>query len=102
MEIARNTVEGQPQFLGTSPRADAIPAEQNEGIDAFVTRCRDKANTCDSEESELDERIMEIVITSTPILEFQKSLLDQPKGYKIEAIVVESRKYEAVAASRNA
>nr|XP_054760675.1 uncharacterized protein LOC129266939 [Lytechinus pictus] len=72
----------------------------DETIDEFVTRCRDKAKNCDFEEAELNERIMELVIASTPSLEFQKSLLDQPKGYKVEQILVEGRKYEAVAASR--
>ncbi|XP_063956823.1 uncharacterized protein LOC135154503 [Lytechinus pictus] len=51
----------------------------DETIDEFVTRCRDKAKNCDFEEAELNERIMEPVIASTPSLEFQKSLLDQPK-----------------------
>ena len=74
--------------------------KSDESIDAFVTRCRDKAKNCDFEETELSERIMELVIASTPSEEFQKSLLDQPKGYKIEAILTEGRKYEAVAASR--
>ena len=74
--------------------------KKDESIDEFVTRCRDKAKNCDFEETELDERIMELAIASTPSEEFQKSLLDQPKGYKIEKILVEGRKYEAVAASR--
>ena len=72
----------------------------DESIDEFVIRCRDKAKSCDFDESELDERIIELVIASTQSVEFQKSLLDQPKGFKIEQILTEGRKYEAVAASR--
>ena len=51
----------------------------DETIDQFVTRCRDKAKSCDFEANELDERVIELVIASTPIAELQKSLLEKQR-----------------------
>ena len=71
-----------------------------ETIDEFVNRCRSKAKECDFTENELSERVTELVIASTPNEAFQKDLLDQPKGYKIEELLGEGRKYEAIAVGK--
>ena len=71
-----------------------------ESIDEFVSRCPDKAKLCQFDEKELAERIVELVISSTPIEAFQKYLLDQPQGYSIASLLNEGRKYEAIVAGR--
>ena len=71
-----------------------------ENIDGFVTRCRDKARECDFAEAELQERIMELVIATTPCEQLQRTLLEQPKGYTIDKILHEGRKSEALAAGQ--
>ena len=77
-----------------------ISPNTSENIDEFVNRCRSKAKECDFNENELSERIMELVIASTPIEPFQKDLLDQAKDYKIENLLNEGRKYEAIAVGK--
>lgn len=67
-----------------------------ENIDSFATRCCDKAKYCDFEGADLDER----VIASTSFDAFQKDLLEKPKGFKIDKVLAEGRKYEAIVASK--
>ena len=69
-------------------------------IDEFVTRCRDKARDCDFSASELQDRIMELVIATTPCEPLQRTLLEQPKGFSIDKLLHEGRKYEALAAGQ--
>ncbi len=73
--------------------------KSNETRDEFANRCREKAGQCDFEPSELDERVVELVIASTPLDPFRHILLQKPRGYKIEALLEEGRRHEAVAAS---
>ena len=72
----------------------------NETIDEFVNRCRSKAKDCDFKEDELCERLVELVIASTPIEAFQKDLLDKPKGFTIDDMIDTGRKFEAIMAGR--
>lgn len=67
---------------------------QDESLDNFVTRCRQLATKCKFG-AEIDERIMEQIIASTPIQEFQKELLDQAQGYTLEDCLTLGRTYEA-------
>ena len=67
-----------------------------ETIDEFVNRCRTKAKECKFEEKELGERLVELVISSTQIEPFQKDLLDKPKGFSVDQLLEEGRKYEAI------
>ena len=69
-------------------------------LDEFVTRCSDKAKECDFTADELSERILELVIVSTPFEALQKELLDQPKGYGTDEKLKAGRKYEAIATGR--
>ena len=72
----------------------------DESIDEFVNRCRTKARECEFSQDELSERLVELVIASTPIEAYQKDLLDKPKGLKIEDLVDAGRKYEAILAGK--
>ena len=70
--------------------------KQNESIDYFVNRCRIKGKECDFTEPELAERVIELVINSTPIDAFQKKLLGKDKRFTIDNLLVEGRRYEAI------
>ncbi|KAJ8046317.1 hypothetical protein HOLleu_04951 [Holothuria leucospilota] len=72
---------------------------KQESLDDFINRCRQKAAECDFNQNEIAERIIELVIASTPFVTFQKDLLDTPKGYTIEDVLKEGFTYEAVVAS---
>ena len=69
----------------------------DESIDDFVGRCRAKAKDCDFEKAELSERVIELVIKSTPFDSYQKELLEKIKGYPLEDLVTVGRRYEAIA-----
>ena len=73
----------------------------DESIDEFVNRCRTKARECEFKADELCERLVELVISSTPIEAYQKDLLDKPKGFKVEDLVDTGRKYEAILAGKH-
>ncbi|CAE1292604.1 unnamed protein product [Acanthosepion pharaonis] len=68
-----------------------------ETTDIFVNRCRLLAKKCDFTADEVNERLVELLIASTPIPELQKELLNKPKGYKIEEAVKLARSHEASA-----
>ena len=71
-----------------------------ETIDEFITRCRAKSNQCDFKEDELNERVIELVIASTPYDGLQRELLQKPTGVKIGEVLTLGRQYEAIAAGR--
>ena len=74
--------------------------QANEKIDDFVNRCRSKAASCEFTTDEVAERIIELVIASTPIQPFRKDLMDQEKGYPLTSLLAEGRKYEALQAGK--
>ena len=71
-----------------------------ESVDDFVTRARSQALKCEFEESELEERITELMIASTPVGAFQSELLGKAKGYKLTDALAEGRRFEAILAGR--
>ena len=71
-----------------------------ESVDDFVTRARTQALKCEFEESELEERVIELMTASTPIEAFQRELLGKAKGYKLTDALAEGRRFEAGLAGR--
>ena len=67
----------------------------NESLDDFTTRAKAVALKCDFSDTELDERLVELIIAGTPIPEFQKELLTMKKDYKLEEALALGRTYEA-------
>ena len=63
-----------------------------ESVDDFVTRARTQALNCEFEKSELEERIIELMIASTPTEAFQRELLGKAKGYKLTDALAEGRR----------
>ena len=59
----------------------------DETITDFVSRLREKATKCKFENNELNERLIEIIIVSTPVEDLHKDLLSKPKGYLIKDIL---------------
>ena len=55
---------------------------------------------CEFEESELEKRIIELMIASTPIEAFQRELPGKAKGYKLTDALAEGRRFEAILAGR--
>ena len=72
-----------------------------ESVDDFVTRACTRALKWEFDESELEERIIELMIASTPIEAFQRELLGKAKGYKLTDALAEGRRFEAILAGRH-
>ncbi|KAG1670042.1 hypothetical protein GQR58_017161 [Nymphon striatum] len=70
----------------------------SESLDDFITRAKAIALKCDFTRPELDERLIELIICSTPITEFQKELLHKPKTFKLEETLSMGRIFEATVA----
>ncbi|KAG1665367.1 hypothetical protein GQR58_019377 [Nymphon striatum] len=70
----------------------------SESLDDFITRAKAIALKCDFTRPELDERLIELIICSTPITEFQKELLRKPKTFKLEETLSMGRIFEATIA----
>ena len=71
-----------------------------ESVDDFVTRARTQALKCEFKESELDERIIELMSAFIPTDAFQRELLGKAKGYKLTDALAEGRRFEAILAGR--
>ena len=69
--------------------------DRSETLDNFVTRCRTQALSCDFEKKELQDRIVEQIIASTPIDAFQTELLGKDKALTLDKAIEIGRKYEA-------
>ena len=66
----------------------------------FVLRLREKAIKCKFENNELNERLIEIIIVSTPIEDLCKELLSKPKGYLVNDVIERGHENDVVQASQ--
>ena len=73
----------------------------DETLDDFITRARTLAHKCQFSEEELSERLIELIIASTPYEGFRKELLGKDKGYPLQNVLKEGRKYEAISAGND-
>ncbi len=73
--------------------------QTDEVITSYVSRLREKALKCEFEKSELEERLIENIILSTPYEDFRKELLTQSKGYAITKVIERAREFEAIQSS---
>ena len=69
--------------------------QPNENIDQFVKRAITLALKCSFTDMELAERMLELVIASTPQDDFRKDLPSKPPGYIVPDIVHDGRKHES-------
>lgn len=76
-----------------------IRQRPEETITGFISRLREKASRCEFENEELNERLIEMIILSTPFENFRKELMTKPKGASLAEILEKGREYEAIQAS---
>lgn len=70
----------------------------SESLDDFMTRAQLQAQKCAFDNvTEREERLIELIISSTPIGEFQRKLLEQEKGVKLADVIKMGRTFEATA-----
>ena len=74
---------------------------KDESIDDFVTRARTLANKCQFAENGPNERVMELIIASTPYDGLRRELLGKPIGHTIRDVLKEGRKFEALSAGND-
>lgn len=72
--------------------------KKDESVDDFVSRARTLALKCQFTDDELTERIIELLIANTPHELFRNWLYSKAIGTKLDDVLEEGRKYEAVAA----
>ena len=72
----------------------------DESTDSFITRARTQASRCDFTDGELQERLLELIIASTPHDGLRKELLGKAKGHPLNDALQEARKYEALEAGK--
>ena len=96
-ELMENEVDYTVKISFRVHRLEFAGIHQNkeESIQQYVARLGEKAAKCSFEPDELNERLIEMVITSTQIEEFRKELLTKPKGTKINTIIERGREHEA-------
>lgn len=70
----------------------------DESIDDFVTRARTLAQKCQFTDEELNERLIELIIASTPHDALRNYLYSKPKGHLLTDVLTEGRMYEALSA----
>jgi len=74
-----------------------LTMSSSESIDHFVTRVRTLGEKCKFTARELEARLMELVITTTPNDDLRKALLGQPETYSNQELLEDGRKYDAIA-----
>ena len=67
----------------------------DENIDDFVNRTRTIALKCDFTNEELEERIIELIIASTPHEQLRRDLLSKDKKFPLKDTLTLARTYEA-------
>ena len=61
--------------------------EKTETLDNFVTRAQLQAQKCEFSIPEPEERLIELIISSTPISELQRKLLEAEKGTRFNDVI---------------
>ena len=69
--------------------------EAEESSDDFVNRCWRMTQKCSLTGHEQQQRIIELIIASTPIADFEKELLRKDKTLTLEETVSTGKTYEA-------
>lgn len=77
-----------------------IRQQPSETTQQYLSKLREKATKCAFEPAELNERLIEMIILSTPHEDFRKELLTKPKGYSITNVIERGREFEAILASQ--
>ena len=77
-----------------------IRQSEGETTRDFIARLREKASKCEFETAELNERLIEMLILSTPHEDFRKDLLTKPKKFPIAEALEKGAEYEAIMASQ--
>ena len=85
----------KPNFRAARLDYFYLRQKDTETMDSFYIRCREKARACDFEGQEEKEFFLILLLASTPIAEFQKWLLSQPKTVTLPTVFEEGRKYES-------
>ena len=67
-----------------------------ESIDDFVNRCQQLALKCEFNEKELNDRVIEAIIQSTPLIEFQNELLTKNNTLTVAQAIAIGRTHAAV------
>ena len=60
-------------------------------ISHFLSRLQEKANKCEFENAEFNERLIEMIILCTPFEDFCKELLTKGKGHAVAAVLERGR-----------
>ncbi|XP_072170543.1 uncharacterized protein [Diadema setosum] len=76
-------LEPQENFRVCRLKLAKTMQQPKEKLDDFVNRCRQIAIQCAFSKEELDERLIEQIIASTPIPDFQKDLLTKKAGFTL-------------------
>lgn len=91
-------IEPAEHFRVSRLKLMSMRQAKSESLDDFVTRAQLQAQKCVFDAAaELEERLIELIISSTPIEEFQRKLLEQEKGVKLADVVKMGRTFEATA-----
>ena len=88
-------VEPPEHFRVSRLKLMQMRQEKSETLDDFVTRAQLQAQKCEFSINELEERLIELIIASTPIGDFQKKLLGEQKGVRLSEVVKMGRTFEA-------
>ena len=69
--------------------------KDDKSIDEFVTRARTLTQKCEFTNKELEERILELIIASTPYEQLRRDLLRKEKNFPLKDTLALARTYEA-------
>jgi hypothetical protein len=84
----------KPNFRASRLELHFFYQKQDETLDDFYTRCKEKMEECEFTADEQKERFVEQVLASTPIQDFKKWLLGQEKEITLKDVLTEGRKHE--------
>lgn len=69
--------------------------QDGESLDDFITRARTLGQVCEFEEKDLQERVIELIIASTPMEPFRRELLGKGHDITLEEVIRDGRNHEA-------
>ena len=92
----KEQLEPQDNFRVCRLRLSKLAQNKEEKLDDIINRCRVIAAKCAfNTPRELDERLLELIIVSTPIPEYKKDLLTKDRNFTLNQALQLGRTYEA-------